>query len=419
MSHHDGQQRDADQANDINEIEAPVERITVKTKGTTTTPEPSTPSSSINGRIHGTPEFIDDGQVVHQTGEREGAKKNKRFAYLRTRDFWIVLLLTQIIALAQTGTNTLTSLINARGTSIPAFQTFFNYVLLNVVYTSFTIYKYGFAKWGKMVVKDGWRFFILAFLDVEGNYFIVLAYKYTNLLSAQLFSFWTVIVVVVISLVVLKVRYHLAQYGGIVLACGGFALLIASDYITKSNNYAPTNAFKGDLFCLLAQTLYGFSNTFEEFLVSKRPMYEVIGQLAFWGMFINGVQAAIFDRHSIQEAHWDGQIIGYIVGYTLLLFIFYSLAPIVFRMSSAAFFNIGLLTGTFWGIVVGTQVLGYHIHYLYPIAFVLIILGHFVYYGTEGMLGEAQKPWLGENQELGESGLGTARRRVEHPNAIV
>ena len=237
MSHHDGQQRDADQANGINEIEAPVERITVKTKGTTTTPEPSTPSSSINGRFHGTPEFIDDGQVVHQTGEGEGAKKNKRFAYLRTRDFWIVLLLTQIIALAQTGTNTLTSLINARGTSIPAFQTFFNYVLLNVVYTSFTIYKYGFAKWGKMVVKDGWRFFILAFLDVEGNYFIVLAYKYTNLLSAQLFSFWTVIVVVVISLVVLKVRYHLAQYGGIVLACGGFALLIASDYITKSNNY--------------------------------------------------------------------------------------------------------------------------------------------------------------------------------------
>ncbi|KAI5246542.1 DUF914-domain-containing protein [Aureobasidium subglaciale] len=419
MSHQGEQpQRQVDHANDIIEIEDPVERITVKTKGTTTTPEPSTPSSSINGRLHGTPEFIDDGGVVHDYEEREGAKKGK-FAYLRTRDFWIVLLLTQIIALAQTGTNTLTSLINARGTSIPAFQTFFNYVLLNVVYTSFTIYKYGFARWAKMVLKDGWRFFILAFLDVEGNYFIVLAYKYTNLLSAQLFSFWTVIVVVVISLVVLKVRYHLAQYGGIVLACGGFALLIASDYITKSNNYAPANALKGDLFCLLAQTLYAFSNTFEEFLVSKRPMYEVIGQLAFWGMFINGVQAAIFDRKSIQEATWDGQIIGYIVGYTLLLFIFYTLAPIVFRMSSAAFFNIGLLTGTFWGIVVGTQVLGYHIHYLYPIAFVLIILGHFVYYGTEGVLGEAKKPWLGENQELGESGLGTARRRAEHPNAIV
>lgn len=416
-------QHQMEEAHEITEVSEPVERVSVKPKGTDTSPEPSTPSSSIYGRLHGAPEVIgvSDGEspdAVHQYEETAQRKKGK-FAYLKTRDFWIVLLLTQIIALAQTGTNTFTSLISARGTDIPAFQTFFNYVLLNLVYTSLTIYKYGFKKWSQVIIKDGWRYFILAFLDVEGNYFIVLAYQYTNLLSAQLFSFWTVVCVVVISLIFLKVRYHKAQYGGIVLACGGFAILIASDYITKSNNYAPANALKGDLFCLLAQTLYAFSNTFEEFLVSKRPMYEVIGQLAFWGMLINGVQAAIFDRDSIRDADWDGKIGGYLAGYTLLLFIFYTLAPIVFRMSSAAFFNIGLLTGTFWGIIVGTQVFGYHIHYLYPIAFVLIILGHFVYYGTEGVLGEAKKPWLGENQEGGESGLGTAKRRAEHPNAIV
>lgn len=405
-------------------VEEPVERVSVKPKGTLS--QPSTPGSSINGELHGAPEVIGEPDVVDagntgvvQQFEQVEQRKKGRFAYLKTRDFWIVLCLTQILALAQTGTNTFTTLLDNKGTNIPAFQTFFNYVLLNLVYTSLTIYKYGFKKWANVILKDGWRYFILAFLDVEGNYFIVLAYEYTNLLSAQLFSFWTVICVVVISLIFLKVRYHLAQYGGIVLACGGFAVLIASDYITKANNYAPSNALKGDLFCLLAQTLYAFSNTFEEFLVSKRPMYEVIGQLAFWGMMINGVQAAIFDRDSIKHVEWDGQIGGYLVGYTLLLFIFYTLAPIVFRMSSAAFFNIGLLTGTFWGIIVGVKVFHYHIHFLYPIAFVLIIVGHFVYYGTEGVLGEAKKPWLGENQEGGESGLGTAKRRAEHPDAIV
>lgn len=410
-----------DSTEEISEAFAPVERVSVKPKGTNTSPEPSTPSSSIRGRIHGAPEIIGvtEGEDPEAVRRFEETNKGKKFAFLRSRDFWIVLFITQVLALCQTGTNTFTTLIANRGTNIPAFQTFFNYVLLNIVYTSLTIYKYGFKKWSQVIIKDGWRYFILAFLDVEGNYFIVLAYEYTNLLSAQLFSFWTVICVVVISLIFLKVRYHLAQYGGIVLACGGFAVLIASDYITKSNNYAPANALKGDLFCLLAQTLYAFSNTFEEFLVSKRPAYEVIGQLAFWGMLINGVQAAIFDRHSIQHAEWDGKIGGYLVGYTLLLFIFYTLAPIVFRMSSAAFFNIGLLTGTFWGIIVGTQVFGYHIHYLYPIAFVLIILGHFVYYGTEGVLGEAKKPWLGENQEDGVSGLGTAKRRAERPDALV
>jgi solute carrier family 35 protein F1/2 len=88
-------------------------------------------------------------------------------------------------------------------------------------------------------------------------------------------------------------------------------------------------------------------------------------------------------------------------------------------MASAAFFNIGLLTGNFWGVVVGIKVFGLHIHWLYPIAFVLIMVGHFVYFGTEGVLGEARKPWLGENQEGGSDGIGTAKRRVENPDAIV
>lgn len=43
----------------------------------------------------------------------------------------------------------------------------------------------------------------------------------------------------------------------------------------------------------------------------------------------------------------------------------------------------------------------------------LIILGHIVYFMAESVLGEAKKPWLGENQEKGVSGLGTARLQTE------
>jgi solute carrier family 35 protein F1/2 len=88
-------------------------------------------------------------------------------------------------------------------------------------------------------------------------------------------------------------------------------------------------------------------------------------------------------------------------------------------MASAAFFNIGLLTGNFWGVVVGVKVFGLTIHWMYPIAFVLIMIGHFVYFGTEGVLGEARKPWLGENQEGGSDGIGTAKRRVDNPGVLV
>ena len=157
----------------------------------------------------------------------------------------------------------------------------------------------------------------------------------------------------------------------------------------------------------------------EEFIVSKRPVYEVLGQLAFWGMLINGAQAGIFDRDAFKTAVWDGQVGGYLVGYTLLLFVFYSLAPIVFRMASAAFFNIGLLTGNFWAVIVGVRLFHLHIHWMYPIAFVLIIIGQVIYFLRQSLVGEALKPWLGERQERGHAGFGTAKRRVERPEAIV
>ncbi|KAF2100746.1 DUF914-domain-containing protein [Rhizodiscina lignyota] len=346
-------------------------------------------------------------------------KKWRWLDYLTTKQFWIVLVLGQILALCITATNTFSGLLADEGTSIPAFQTFFNYVLLNAVYSGYTIYRYGFKKWGKLLLTDGWRYFILAFMDVEGNYFVVLAYRYTTILSAQLINFWAIVIVVIVSLIFLHVRYHLAQYLGILICVGGMGLLLASDHITGSNGGPSLDPLKGDLFALLGATFYGLSNCFEEFLVSKRPMYEVVGQLAFWGMLINGTQAGIFDRASFRTATWNGAVAGYIVGYTAMLFIFYSLAPLFFRLTSAAFFNISLLTGNFWGVVIGVQVFHLHIHWMYPIAFVLIILGHFAYYLTESVLGESKKPWLGAEQEGGVSGVGTARRRLENPDVIV
>lgn len=373
---------------------------------------------------HGAVELVNsdngnDGNPPTNTVAAIEASKPGRFSFLRTRQFYIVLLISQALAVAITGTNTLSSLLANEGTSIPAFQTLFNYILLSLIYTSYTLYKYGFKGWCKLIWKDGWRYFILAFCDVEGNYFTVLAYRYTTILSAQLINFWAIAVVVIISLIFLKVRYHFAQYAGILICCGGLGLLVASDHITGSNGGQAADAVKGDLFALLGASFYGFTNVFEEFLVSKRPLYEVLGQLSFWAIPINGVQAAIFDRASFRSATWNSAVGGYLTGYTLILTIFYSGAPIVFRMASAAFFNIGLLTGNFWGVVVGVKVFGLSIHWMYPIAFVLIMCGHFVYFGTEGVLGEARKPWLGENQEGGNDGIGTARRRVENPGVMV
>lgn len=138
-------------------------------------------------------------------------------------------------------------------------------------------------------------------------------------------------------------------------------------------------------------------------------MYEVLGMLGFFGVLINGVQAGIFDRDSFRSATWNGKVGGYLVGYTLILNLFYGLAPIILRLASAAFFDISLLTGNFWGVAIGISVFGYTIYFLYPIAFVLIILGLVIYFLSNTVLGDSKKPWLGEGQEGGVIGVGTAK----------
>jgi hypothetical protein len=47
----------------------------------------------------------------------------------------------------------------------------------------------------------------------------------------------------------------------------------------SGKNYGAIDAVKGDLFVILGACCYGVSNVLEEFLVSKRPLYEVVGQV--------------------------------------------------------------------------------------------------------------------------------------------
>ncbi|RYP90643.1 hypothetical protein DL770_003244 [Monosporascus sp. CRB-9-2] len=351
-------------------------------------------------------------EAVGQGLQQIEAQKTHWYSYFTTKEFWIALTVGQLLALCQTATNTFSSFLANNGNSIPAFQSLFTYILLSIIYLSYALYSYGPRKWLGILWKDGWKYLILSFFDVEGNYFTVLAYRYTNQLSAQLINFWAIVVVVILSFLLLRVRYRLFQILGILIACGGMGILLGSDYIQGNNNDEAENMLKGDLFALVGATCYGLTNTFEEWLVSKRPMYEVLGFMGLFGMIINGVQAAIFDRHNFQQATWNGSVGGWMTGFTLALCLFYSVVPLLLRIASAAFFNISLLTGNFWGTIIGIHVFGYTVHFLYPIAFVCIILGLVVYFLAGSMLGESKKPWLGENQEGGVAGIGTAKRKA-------
>ncbi|TCD61781.1 hypothetical protein EIP91_007959 [Steccherinum ochraceum] len=302
-----------------------------------------------------------------------------RFVSLWTKRFVLSLLAGQVVSLCITCTNLTTTELVMRNWSLPTTQTFFLYFSLLVIYTPYTIYQYGFKGWGKMILRDGWKYFFLAACDVEGNFLVVKAYEYTTLLSCMLLDAWAIPVCLFFCWVYMRPAYRWTQILGILICVLGLGLLVASDEITDKDWPALSRA-KGDVFMLVGATLYGFTNATEEFFVRKRPLYEVVGQLGMWGTLINGIQAAGLEHNDMRTASWNGATIGLLVAYTAAMFILYTVAPILYRMASSAYYNISLLTSDFYGLLFGLFLFHYRVYWLYFIAFFIVVVGLVIYF---------------------------------------
>ncbi|KAI0664203.1 DUF914-domain-containing protein [Cubamyces menziesii] len=303
----------------------------------------------------------------------------RRFASLWTKRFILSLLAGQLVSLCITCTNVTTTELVDRNWALPTTQTFFLYFSLFVIYTPYTIYRYTFIGWLKMIYKDGWKYIILAACDVEGNFLVVKAYQYTTLLSCMLLDAWAIPVCLLFCFIYMRPKYHWTQLLGIIICVGGLGMLVASDEITDKDWPASSRA-KGDIFMLVGATLYGFTNATEEFFVRRSPLYEVVGQLGMWGVLINGIQAAGLEHKAMTTASWNGATIGLLVAYTAAMFILYTVAPILYRMASSAYYNLSLLSSDFYGLLFGLFLFHYSVYWLYFPAFAVVILGLIIYF---------------------------------------
>ncbi|KNZ74562.1 hypothetical protein J132_06516 [Termitomyces sp. J132] len=304
---------------------------------------------------------------------------SRRWKSIWTRRFTLALFSGQVVALCITCTNVTTTELVNRNWALPTTQTFFLYFSIFMIYTPYTLYQYGLKGWGKMVLRDGWKYFILAAFDVEGNFLVVKAYQYTDLLSCMLLDAWAIPVCMFVSWVYMRPRYHWTQILGVIICIAGLGLLVASDELTDKD-WTALNRAKGDGFMIAGATLYGLSNATEEFFVRKRPLYEVVGQLGMWGTLINGVQAAGLEHGAMKLASWNRMTIGILVAYTSAMFILYTVAPMLYRLASSTYYNLSLLTSDFWGLLFGLFLYHYRPYWLYFIAYVVIIVGLVTYF---------------------------------------
>ncbi|OJJ95276.1 hypothetical protein ASPACDRAFT_127292 [Aspergillus aculeatus ATCC 16872] len=346
-------------------------------------------------------------------------KQQSPLAYLTTREFYITLLLGQILAITNTACSTFSTLLADRGVSLPATQTFFNYLLLTVIFTSYTIHRHGLQGWTQSFLSRGWKYLLLSLFDVQGNYFLVLAYRNTTLLSAQLINFWAIAIVVLISSTILGVHYHRPQLLGISICIAGMLLLLFSDRTpTTSPSGSAHNNLLGDLSALTGATSYGLANVLEEVLVTTAPIDEVLGQMALCGVCITALQAlALGELSALRSTVWDVRVLGSWAAYTLCLAAFYCLVPLLLRRASAAFFNLSMLTMNCWGVGVGVLLFRYQVGWAYPVAFALIVAGQGVYFlgaveGPGSGAGGGEKPWVRSYSGSGRVDTGRRGQRI-------
>lgn len=76
---------------------------------------------------------------------------------------------------------------------------------------------------------------------------------------------------------------------------------------------------------------------------------------------------------------WNFYTIGLILSFSMFLFMMYSLAPFVLKMSGSTMLNLSLLTSDAYAILFGVFLFGKKLTYLYFIALIVIVAGLLFY----------------------------------------
>ncbi|KAK9802978.1 hypothetical protein WJX73_002803 [Symbiochloris irregularis] len=226
------------------------------------------------------------------------------------------------------------------GVSLPTTQSFINYVLLAALFGGTLVYS-------KRPLQNAWyKYAALAVLDVEANYLLITAYRFTSITSVTLLDCFTIPVAVVLSWWVLRARYGALHWAGIAICVGGLVFLVVTESSgSTSSGSAP---FLGDAIVLLGATMYGICNVFQEKFLGNSGTVEVLAMAGTFGALLSGVQALILEHNELWHLQWSGQVVGLMFGFGLALFVFACLGPLVLMWSGSAAFNLSLLTSDLW-----------------------------------------------------------------------
>uniref|UniRef100_A0A3Q4HFB4 Solute carrier family 35 member F2 n=1 Tax=Neolamprologus brichardi TaxID=32507 RepID=A0A3Q4HFB4_NEOBR len=239
----------------------------------------------------------------------------------------------------------------------PMLQSFLNYLLLTVTYTTMLLCRTGDGNFLQILKRRWWKYLLLGLVDVEANYTVVKAYQYTTITSIQvsrLSKFISVLMEKINAKHIRNKENHFL-YGNISVCL--MMLNLSDDLVVLSS---ASNILLGDGLVLLSASLYAVSNVCQEYTVKNLSRVEFLGMVGLFGTIIS----------TIQMTQWTLWLIW--------CFCFYSYSgfmPIVIKLSSATSVNLSLLTADLFGLFCGIFLFHYNFSGLYIVSLVVILIG--------------------------------------------
>ncbi|XP_065856561.1 uncharacterized protein [Euphorbia lathyris] len=155
-------------------------------------------------------------------------------------------------------------------------------------------------------------------------------------------------------------------------------------FVDVQGNYlGGSRPLLGDSLVIAGTIFFACSNVGEEFCVKKKDRVEVVSMIGLYGLLVSVIQLSVLEVKSLESVTWSADIVLALAGYTVSLFLFYTISPFVLKLGGATMFNLSILTADMWAVVF--RILFYHqeVDWLYFVAFAVVAVGLIVYSTTE------------------------------------
>jgi drug/metabolite transporter (DMT)-like permease len=135
----------------------------------------------------------------------------------------------------------------------------------------------------------------------------VTSLKYTTVTYVTLIASFTTPCSMILSKFLLKRKYRINHYFGVVICLLGLLFLVLMDYFTSDNSsessQSARNILIGNILCCFSAFCFACQNVGIEYLMEESQMdsFEILSSLGFFGILVSSFQLCEIYSSNVQD----------------------------------------------------------------------------------------------------------------------